>query len=72
MFQVVHFCISCFYTLLLIDVILCVLYVCILVKLQERVLCLVCKAYRTIRVSDLCALLGQTEEEVRQGKGSPC
>ena len=39
-----------------------------LVKLRERVLVLVGKSYTTIRVPDLCALLGQSESDVRQSK----
>jgi len=39
------------------------------VKVQERALTLVSKAYRTIRTGDLRDLLGLTEEEVKQGEG---
>ena len=38
------------------------------VKVQERALTLVSKAYRTIRVGDLSDLLGLTEAEVKQGE----
>ncbi|XP_064388862.1 COP9 signalosome complex subunit 8-like [Halichondria panicea] len=35
-------------------------------KLRERLLILVGKAYTTIRVPDLCTLLGQSEAEIKQ------
>ncbi len=37
-------------------------------RVRERVLRLVGKAYTTIKAPDLCALLGQSEEEVRQSE----
>lgn len=39
------------------------------VKLRDRVLILMGKAYRSIRLEDLCILLGQPEEEVKLGMG---
>lgn len=36
-------------------------------QVRQRVTNLVCKAYKTIKLSDLCTLLGQSEEQVKQG-----
>lgn len=37
-------------------------------RVRVRVLLLVAKAYSTIRLSELCSLLGQSEAAVRQGE----
>lgn len=36
-------------------------------QVRQRVINLVRKAYKTIKLSDLCSLLGQSEEQVKQG-----
>ena len=36
-------------------------------QVRQRVTNLVCKAYKTIKLADLCTLLGQSEETVKQG-----
>ncbi len=41
-----------------------------LAKLRERLLILVGKAYTTIRVPDLCTLLGQSEAKIKQSEFS--
>ena len=40
------------------------------VKLRDRVSVLIGRAYKSIRVSDLCALLGQPEGEINKGEGT--
>ena len=41
---------------------------CHAVKLRDRVLTLIGRAYKNIRIADLCSLLGQSEDQVRQSK----
>ena len=40
-------------------------------QVRRRVTNLVSKAYKTIKLSELCTLLGQSEEQVKQGMYAP-
>lgn len=45
-------------------------YFFLAVKLRDRVLVLIGRAYKSIRVSDLCALLGQPEDKICKGEST--